>query len=298
MINHANDGLHPELIVLFRAASQMGKISRDELLRICFPGSTNDMELLKRLRGALSVWTRIGLFLENDGTIELDGQFSRGRKESLEHLTDRLASYCRHLVLKENNCLPLWGESAGVSADFVRGIAWLLAQNIYGFPTTWNGGVESVENDQVTAGKTVIQNDTRWNGLRFWSRYLGFASGDSGAFQIDPTAAVRDELPAIFGSNKELPARDFLSALSTRLPVLDFGSYRKEIEGQLNEASWRKPLEGHLSMSLSLALRRLDLDKSISLAGRADTGSSYRLTGRNDKTWMGFETVMWQRGKS
>ena len=46
-------------------------------------------------------------------------------------------------------------------------------------------------------------------------------------------------------------------------------------------------------MSLSLALRRLSLDNVIRLEGRADAGSSYSLTGRNYRTWLGFESVRW-----
>lgn len=217
------------------------------------------------------------------------------KKESLDDFTNKLPSFCRNLALEERNALPLWGESTAVAADFVRGIAWLLAQNIYGFPTTWTGA-ESIENEQIVGGRKIFQNDTRWTNLRFWARYLGFASGDGGSFINDPTSAIRDELPLIFGTQKELPAKDFLSALSIRLPVLDYGVYRKDVEGSLSMTTWRKPTEGHLSMSLSLALRRLDLSATIKLAGKADTGSSFRLTGRNYRTWVGFESVIWDGG--
>jgi hypothetical protein len=300
IINQTNDGRYPELIVLFRAVAHLREVQSDELVRICFPDFTTNTEIKAqvRLRAVVSRWTELGLFINNDGKIQIDSQFTKGKKESLEEFTERLPSFCRQLVFNKKNCLPLWGESDGVSADYVRGITWLLAQDIYGFPTTWDGFAEDVERTQFTGGKVLIQNSTRWNGLRSWARYLGFATGDSGAFQIDPTVAVREELPSIFGSKKEIPAKDFLLALGSRLPVLDFGSYRKDVESKLDQAIWRKPSEGHLSMSLSLALKRLDLDKTIRLSGKADTGSSYRLTGRNYRTWMGFETVAWAGGNT
>ena len=196
-------------------------------------------------------------------------------------------------MLAADNCRPLWGESAGIAADFVRGAAWLLAQDIYGLPKPWSGAAETLHNEQTSADKKIVENDVRWNGLRYWMRYLGFATGDSGAFQVDPTIAVKTALPTIFGSRTALPASEFIAALASNLPVLDFGMYRHEVEEILNPVAWRHPEEGHLSMSLSLALRRLALDNVIRLEGKADAGTSYRLTGRNYRTLLGFESVRW-----
>ena len=195
-------------------------------------------------------------------------------------------------MFEGQNCHPLWGINPGISADFVRGSAWLLAQNIYGFPSA-RSGVEPIEVAQMGEDSAIFTNDVRWNGIRFWMRYLGFATGDSGSFQIDPTLAVRAELKSIFKSPSAIPAREFLDLLAIRLPILDFGVHRKEVEDSLNSARWRKPEPGHISMSLSLALRRLVLDNVIGLEGKADTGSSYRLTGMNYRTWGGFEAIRW-----
>lgn len=296
ILNNTSDGLHPELIVLFRAVAYLGKVETGELIRICLSGAASDTSVLNRLRGALSRWTELGLFVENEGHIQLDSKFVKKRQESIDEFTCQLPSICRRLVLEKKNIFPLWGESSAVASDFARGITWLLTQDIYGFPTTWTGGAEDIEREQIIGGEKVVQNDTRWTNLRFWARYLGFASGDSGSFQIDPTSAIRDELPLVFGYQRELPANDFLSALSAQLPVLDFGVYRQEVENKLSATTWRKPAEGHLSMSLSLALRRLDLNSTIKLAGKADAGGSFRLTGRNYRTWIGFESVIWDRG--
>ena len=296
IINHPSDGLYPELIVLFRAVVYLDKVAPAELLRICFPNEVSDTLRNTRLRAALSSWIQLGLFVESDGHIQLNGKFIKSKNESLDDFTSKLPSFCRRLVMEEKNVLPLWGESAAVASDFARGIAWLLAQDIYGFPNAWDAEVENIEHEQIVGGRTIIQNAIRWSGLRFWARYLGFASGDSGSFQIDPTLAIKDELPLIFGKQNELRAKDFLSALSTQLPVLDYGIYRQEVESNLSVTSWRKPSEGHLSMSLSIALRRLDLGGVIKLVGKADAGDSFRLTGKSYRTWIGFESVIWNRG--
>ena len=296
--NLESDGMYPLLIVLFRVVAKLGKVDADELIRICYPGSVSDTTALNRLRGSLSRWIDIGLFVKTNDHVQLDAQYTKGKKESLEDFTNRLPSFCRRLVLEEKNCIPFWGKSAGVTADFVRGMAWLLAQNIYGFPTSWKGGAEDIENKQLVSDEILIQNDTRWIGLRSWARYLGFATGDGFSFQIDPTQVIRDELPFIFGKQKEITAKEFLDALSSQIPILDFGIYRKDVERQLNPSTWHKQTEGHLSMSLSFALRRLDLDKIVKLEHRADAGSSYRLTGQNYRPWLSFESVIWNGGKA
>jgi hypothetical protein len=126
-------------------------------------------------------------------------------------------------------------------------------------------------------------------------RYFGLATGESSSFKIDPTLAIKHRLKSIFGNSKELPAKDFLVSLSEKLPVLDFGVYRNEVEKNLNDSVWRKLNPNELSQSLSFALKRLELNGNIQLRGKSDTGSSYRLIGRDHRQWTGFETVVWDK---
>jgi hypothetical protein len=292
IINYASDGLYPELIALFRSIAHLGTVDAKSVIDACSPWPVQDAGNAARLKGALGRWTELGLFVSDGGNLKIHERFNkRKRGESVNDLSARLPDACRTLMLEAHNCLPLWGDSPGTTADFVRGAAWVLAQDIYTLPTSWTA-VEQQQNEQTTAGK-ISENDVRWNGLRFWMRYLGFATGDGSNFQADPTAAVKAELPELFGSRTELPAHDFVSGLATRLPVLDFGEYRRMVEDTLKPAKWRRPQSGHLSMSLSLALRRLALDNIIRLEGKADAGASYRLTGRDYRTWHGFESVLW-----
>lgn len=298
IINYANDGLYPEVIVLFRVLAHLGSVDRKDITNLCYPGVPEDAKPLIRLRGALARWTELGLFQIEKENLKINERFGKQKRgESLDTLTSRLPYTCRTLMLESQNCLPLWGESPGIAADFVRGAAWLLAQDIYDLPTSWTE-VEPLQSNQIKTDNKIVENDVRWNGLRFWMRYLGFATGDSGTFQIDPTIAVKEVLPAIFQSRSALPAPDFINSLAACLPILDFGQHRLEVEKTLNPKSWRPPQNGHLSMSLSLALRRLALDNVIRLEGKADAGESYRLTGRNYRTWLGFESVRWMGGEA
>lgn len=303
-MNLESDGLVPQLIVMFRVVANSSKIETEELLRVCFPGVVSNLSDSKRLRGTLSRWTELGLFTENNGEITLDKQFAKPRGMSIDALTEKLPSFCRLLVMQQQNCLPLFPkggireeDGVGMCADLIRGLSWTLAQNIFNLPVTFDKQIETLEGMQTISGKYIFVNDTRWNGFRYWARYLGFASGDGNSFQIDPTKAIYETLPSVFRGNNELLAADFLTGLSSILPVLDFGKYRTEVESNLDPTVWRKPTENHLSMSLSFALRRLELNKIIRLQSRSDTGSSIRLTGRDFKTWNGFESVVWLGGK-
>lgn len=286
IVNYENDGLYPELSVLVRTVADIGPIDAEELVKIC------SVDTPKRMRNALSRWSQLGLFESRDNGIVLGDRFAAKKRESGEMLADRLPGICRDLIFAPEHCLPLWGaEDAGITADFVRGMAWLLAQDIYAFPTAWSDGAEAVEQRQITGRKTIVQNDVRWNGLRFWARYLGFATGDSATFLVDPTGAIEAELPTIFQERAAISASEFVAKLAERLPILDSGTYRKEIEAALNQDSWKQPQPQHLSMSLSFALRRLELAKRISLEQQADAGDALSLTGRSYRTWKRFTQV-------
>lgn len=278
ILNHPSDGLHPELIVVARTVALEGSIDQESLVKVCtVAGETT------RVNGALSRWSRLGLFRRDGEKIQLSEPFTRKRGQSIDDWTDGLPSACRRLALASENCLPLWGDNQGVSADFAKGIAWMLAQDIFELSRTWKD-IQSLEDAQVK-GEKIMQNDTRLMSLRFWARYCGFATGDSRSFFMDPTIAVRSALDELRGEATTFDAKTFIAELANLLPVLDGGEYRKQVEQRLNSAAWRAPAAKHLSMSLSFALRRLDAEKSIALENMADAEEAFSLTG------MGYRTV-------
>lgn len=296
ILNLAGDGLHSQVIILAAVAAKHGPIKRDELVSVCaVPGDDGSEGDTLRLRAALARWLDLGLFAEDGDAISLCIENKRGL--SLDELTDRLPAVCRRLVLQEQHCLPLWGngdnpteKGVALASDFARGLAWALAQDIYMLGES-AAEIEALERLQVTKPRTIFQNTTRWPGLRVWARYLGFGTGHGSDFLFDPTEAVRGELADIFQDGESMSAEAFLDELSARLPVLDGGVYRKEVEANLRPDTWRKPEQGHLSMSLSMALRRLELDGTIVLDRKADAGHVVSLSGRNYRTWASFTHV-------
>ena len=132
----------------------------------------------------------------------------------------------------------------------------------------------------------IFRNDTRWNGFRVWARFLGFAwqarYPKKPALVVDPTPAIRDALPSLFGASTNLKQKVFFSRLSERLPVLDGGTYRRMVEEQLLHGRWHQPRQGELSASLSLALRRLEFEGTIRFEYNDDPAAGgVTLTGRD-----------------
>jgi hypothetical protein len=293
ILNLASDGLYPQLIALFRVVAQHGTIESSELIRLCAGNEVNT-----QLRASLLRWTELGLFATEGNQVSLERQFAKKRGETLDSVTAKLPAYCRRLILGERHCLPLWGQAGaatedgtGRTADFARGMSWALAQDIYQLLGASAEQVEPEEHQQLVGGKFIFLNKTRWPALILWARYLGFATGDNPAFFLDPTFAVKGELGEILAGGKSISATDFVEELGRRLPVLDFGRYRVEVEETLNATAWRRPSLNHLSMSLSFALRRLQLDNVISLDAKADAVRGLALTGKGNKTLERFTHV-------
>jgi hypothetical protein len=114
--------------------------------------------------------------------------------------------------------------------------------------------------------------------------YLGFARGGA-QLTIDPTEALRDMLPDIFGSAETLPAPIFIKQAAEKLPVLDGGAYRLQLEAVLNPQNWVRPPDGHVSTSLSRAIQRLDQEGMIATEVKSDSEGGITLIGAEGRAW-------------
>ena len=288
ILNTASDGFFNVLIVLHRTLAIHGPMDEDRLIRLCSPGPDHDAT---RLRQTLLRWTQLGLFktTAND-KLTLD----KADKDP-----ERLPATCRRLLFSDPNNQGFWDNEGTRAADFSRALAFILAQDIYTNEFGAHAQVQALEQRQVrNEARRILQNDVRWNGLRFWGDYLGFFWVDQRRWP-DPTAAIREELPEVFGEQNELPAQVFITRLGERLPVLDGGGYRLGIEAALEPAEWQPPNPQRLlSTSLSRALWRL------SRAGgplrlpdaRSDAGDGRTLQRAGGRQWQTFTHVQLAQG--
>ena len=301
ILNLPSDGLPPVLITLALMVAKEKEISRDNLINMCSPPADTSRDRegdslpSAMVRATLKRWTSFGLFEDADGKINL--KFAPTRGETSESFAVRLPGICTGLLLHSELALPLWPnesvvseDNIGRSADLCRGLAWCLAQDIYELPSVYKE-VDNMVRSQIEAGRFVFLNDTRWTGLRSWARYLGFAIGTGSGFLFDPTIVVRAQLKDVIQKNESLTGEEFVSRLAVRIPVLDKGIYRTEVEQALRTQTWLAPATDHLSSSLSIALRRLQKQGTIALESMADAGSRLALTGQFGRTWQDFTHV-------
>ena len=287
ILNIQSDGFFNVLIVLHRTLATHGPMDKDRLIRLCSPGPDDDVT---KIRQTLLRWTQLGLFkaTEND-KLKLD---------KLDKDTGRLPTICRRLLFTDENNQRFWDNEGTRAADFTRALAFILAQDIYVNEFRTHPQVQALEQRQFRdEARRLLQNDVRWNGLRFWGDYLGFFWVDQRRWP-DPTAAIREELHEVFGKQNELPAQDFITRLGERLPVLDGGRYRLEIEAVLEPAEWQPPTRPDLlSTSLSRALWRLSRPGgSLRLEKRADAGDGRTLQRSGGREWQAFTHVLLEQG--
>jgi hypothetical protein len=171
-------------------------------------------------------------------------------------------------------------------------LAWLLAQNIYSISLGAHSVVQRLETDQITdPGRHIVKNDVRWNGLLAWGRYLGFLWYSEEPI-IDPTPAIQQDLPLIFGTDRELTVSVFIERLAATLPILDQGKYRVMVEEALNPTHWQASSRPEiLSTSLSRALWRMDAARVLILDSRADAKDSRVLQRSGGRDWRRFTHV-------
>jgi hypothetical protein len=192
-------------------------------------------------------------------------------------------------VFKETNNDAFWESEASRCADLTRGLAWLLAQDIYKTKLGDTAATLALEGEQLSdAAYRIVQNDVRLRELKVWGLALGFL-WNTDAPMIDPTGAIGDELDRVFSGYTELTATQLQNRIAAVFPITDGGRYRVEVEKVLNPATWAGRVEpGVLSTSLSRALWRLNDDGRLALEHRSDAGDVRVLQGANGRQWMTF----------
>jgi hypothetical protein len=189
----------------------------------------------------------------------------------------------RDLVLSDAVNYGLWDSTEG-ARDLTRALAWYLAQNPLRPPAPWNepGGVDVAQEQQLSAGDRVFSNDTRWGAFDRWSTFLGFSchlprEGKT-VLVPDPTDVVRHVIGSVLSAQRQ-EIGVVIEELGQRIPVLDGGTYRREVEARMRPEDVRSASD-LLSPSLAYALLRLRDERVIVLEDLGDAPLKVRLPER------------------
>jgi len=284
ILNRPNDGNHSILIALFKClVAHDGQLPRETLIGLCAPSSA--VPSSDQAEKTLRTWQKLGLFQEEDGGNISIVSCSSTDKEEPEQAAAKLPATLRRLLLAEENNRGLWEKESSESTDFTRAMSWMLAQNVYTVPGGSHPLIETLEAQQIRNQEVrIFQNDTRWVGFKAWASFLGFgwrsAVPQKNTLIIDPRVAVQDALSDLYADSRELPANEFFQKLTKRLPVVDGGQYRKEVEAKISTANWEKPGSNEISTSLSRALMQLHETGVITMVSKDDADKKI-LLGRN-----------------
>lgn len=275
LLNITNDGLPNILVQLHATVLRASKpIPKDELLDAVAP-STVVEDGARQARQTLTRWTQLGLFQEmDDGGIAVNERPQGRLRSPQEMLAFTRRTACARVLAKENNP-DFWALEGALAADLTRGLAWMLAQDVY---RTDFGKFEALESRQIRdENRWLLRNGTRRTGLQYWARFLGFSQQPFA--DIDPTVAVRDVLPNVLEEGGDIDAAGFLDRLAGALPVVDKGTWQQEMLAALDPNALARLRQGQLSTALSRALLNLRESGELQLQRRADVGSSIVLTG-------------------
>lgn len=288
LLNITTDGLPNILAQLHATVLRVSKpIPKDELLETVAPSTLID-DGGKMARQTLNRWIQLRLFNEENGKIDV---FKRPddrlrNPQQLMAFTRRTA--CARVVARENNP-EFWAAEGARAADLTRGLAWMLAQDVY---RTAFSKFEEQESRQIQdPNRRLFVNSTRRTGLQYWARFLGFSKEPYA--DIDPTVAVRDVLPEVLDEGEEMDAQQFVERLASLLPVVDGGEWRQEVLDVVDLNELGRLRHDQLSTALSRAILNLRQSGELLLHVRSDLGAAITPTGvngaRNDLTfhWIG-----------
>ena len=277
LLNLASDGL-PNILVTLAATLQRARKSltrADLLARVAPEGVANEDG--KMARQTLNRWLELGLFVESNDSVRLAQPLESAVNDEAA-LLGAVREAARRCALSEGNNPDLWAHREAKAADLTRSLAWLLAQDVYRFSFS---DIEALEAAQIAdTNSRLMRNDTRQNGLKYWSHFLGFVR-EPGGGEIDPTCAIRESLARCITGGEGMPATDFIRNLADELPVLDGGRWRLAVEDRLERHALPTLADGQLSTALSRAMLQFNMEGLLIFENRADVGRSIVLTGRD-----------------
>ncbi|MBB6055497.1 protein DpdG [Tolumonas osonensis] len=281
IINNAHPGSQYAVLVAFYQvlkASPKNTLPREKLRALCAPKTlqTGEAENARsKAPSELKMWLDLGVLTETTvgetNEISLSTRYFSAKNIPLRQAVRRC------LQAEENNSdLSLRNQRA---VDLTQLATLLLALDVYQNIEVTSGNLEVIVNKFLPDFRINSNEVAVVPGYLSWLGYAQQITRDS--YAIDPTDAIREELPYLMQSGEQLTIREALLRLNQAIPLLDGGVYRLQIEERISQHGWQPLSVNRLSTSLSRALLRLQLSGIISMKAEADASGAMQLTGRN-----------------
>jgi len=273
ILNYANDGRPPILLVLWRALRHLGPTNEDRLKKLCGPDSLDEV---KYVGNTILRYKQLGVFVERGKELALAPPFDGlAIDEDVQQRVFR-REVRRRVLLSENNEDFMRREPSG-AADFTLACAWMLSIDAYRTDLD-RDAVQALEvyhlaniipGDPDESDKYVLQNDVRWNAFKAWMPFFGFAWHEP--FQLDPTEAIEDELPEMVTVGEWITIERFMAELRQAIPVLAEGEYvaRARERAEADER-WRPFEANEIPPAVTRAMLGLEAMGTLQFEDRAD----------------------------
>ncbi|WP_025122242.1 MULTISPECIES: protein DpdG [unclassified Serratia (in: enterobacteria)] len=281
IINNAHGGSQYAVLAAFYQVlkgSPRNTLPREKLMALCAPTTlqTGDSQNARgKAPQELRAWLELGILTE--ATVGETDEISLNTNYfSSEDIPLRQAVR-RCLQAAENNRdLSLRDERA---VDLTLLAALLLALDVYQNAEISSGSLEVLVSKFMTDFRINSNEVAVVPGYLSW---LGYAQQITrSSYAIDPTDAIREELPFLMHPGEQLSIDEALQRLNRVLPVLDGGSYRQQVEERISLHGWQPLSANRFSTSLSRALLRLQLSGIINMKAESDASGAMQLIGRN-----------------
>ena len=96
------------------------------LLNLCAPGEVGDKA---KVRQTINAWVTLGLLQDVDDCISIHEDVRKDER-SIESLPD----LTRRFLLRHENNSDLWAKDEARASEFVRGVSWAMAQDVWEIP--------------------------------------------------------------------------------------------------------------------------------------------------------------------
>ncbi len=281
IINNAHGGSQYAVLAAFYQVlkgSPRNTLPREKLMALCAPTTlqTGDSQNARgKAPQELRAWLELGILTE--ATVGETDEISLNTNYfSSEDIPLRQAVR-RCLQAAENNRdLSLRDERA---VDLTLLAALLLALDVYQNAEISSGSLEVLVSKFMADFRINSNEVAVVPGYLSW---LGYAQQITrSSYAIDPTDAIREELPFLMHPGEQLSIDEALQRLNRVLPVLDGGSYRQQVEERISLHGWQPLSANRFSTSLSRALLRLQLSGIINMKAESDASGAMQLIGRN-----------------